>query len=57
MGNCDYQQSIRTGQIMFFPKLKANGPKPDLQKTLKHGHPKKKKKKNTKNGNIFWKQV
>ena len=43
MGNCDYQQSIRTGQIMFFPKLKANGPKPDLQKAQKQGHPKKKK--------------
>ena len=51
MGNCNYQQTIRTGQIVFFPKLKANGPKPDLQKAQKHGHPKKKM--NTKNGNIF----
>ena len=55
MGNCDYQQSIRTEQIVFFPKLRANGSEAKFtKKALKHEHPKKKKKKRkTTNINIF----
>ena len=52
MGNCHYQQPIRTRQIVFFPKLKANSSKARFTKSPKTRAPKKKKKK-TKDGNIF----
>ena len=47
MGKYDYQQSTRTEQIVFFPKLRAIVPKPNLQKSPKTRalKPKKKKKK------------
>ena len=46
MGKYDYQQSTRTEQIVFYPKLRANGSEARFtKKALKHEHPKKKKKK------------
>ena len=42
MGNCDYQQSIRTEQIVFFPKLRANGFEARFTKSPKTRAPKKK---------------
>ena len=45
MGNCDYQQSIRTGQIVFFLKLKVNGSETRFTKNPKTRAPKKEKKK------------
>ena len=44
MGNCHYQQPIRTGQIVFFPKLKTNSSEARFIKSLKTRAPKKKKK-------------
>ena len=44
MGNCNYQQTIRTGQIVFFPKPKANGFETRFTKSPKTWAPKKKKK-------------
>ena len=55
MGNCDYQQSIRTEQIVFYPKLRANGSEARFtKKALKHEHPKKKKKEGTPKVEIFF---
>ena len=45
MGNCHYQQPIRTRQIVFFPKLKANSSKARFTKSPKTRAPQKKKKK------------
>ena len=45
MGKYDYQQSTRTEQIVFFPKLRAIVPKPNIQKSPKTRALKKKKKK------------
>ena len=44
MGKYDYQQSTRTEQIVFFPKLRAIVPKPNIQKSPKTRAPKQKKK-------------
>ena len=45
MGKYDYQQSTRTEQIVFFPKLRAIVQKQNLQKSPKTQAPKQKKKK------------
>ena len=45
MGKYDYQQSTRTEQIVFFPKLRAIVPKQNLQKSPKTQAPKQKKRK------------
>ena len=45
MGNYHCQQPIKTGQILLFPKLRANCSEVRFTKSLKTWAPKKKKKK------------
>ena len=52
MGNYHYQQPINTGQIVLFPKLRANGSEARFTKGTKTWAPKKKKKR-AKEGNIL----
>ena len=53
MSNYHCQQPIKTGQIVSFPKLKANCSEVRFTKSPKTWAPEKKKKKKAKEGNIF----
>ena len=53
MGNYHCQQPIKTRQIVLFPKLRGNSSEVRFTKSPKIWAPKKKKKIEAKEGNIF----